>query len=669
MELGDFKGIGPQKLQHLRAAGIYSLRDLFFTLPVRYEDHMKVSPCSECHAERMMVHGKIAGPITFQRYRGISRIRAFIRDESGTLSIQWFNAPWIRQHLTVGRELYLYGRVSSGNGSRFLSNPQIVTEFGWIPVYRQIAGFPQKSHRKLLHDALTFLDEACPETLPDAFRTQYNLISLHDALVNMHFPASSEAVRQAHRRLNFERILMYLICVSASKHHKKPAPALCFPADASEKYWEGLPFSPTAAQKKVLNEIAEDLKRNVAMSRLVQGDVGSGKTAVAFGAICLTALSGFQSAMMAPTEILASQHYQSARDLLEKSGLSCALLTGSTSAGERRKILREIENGEIDTVFGTHALLGDSVLWNRLGLVITDEQHRFGVNQRTCLQNKGLKDSLYPHLLVMSATPIPRSMALILFGDLDLSVIDEMPAGRLPVKTYLVPEMKRSDMYGFLRDEIRKGRQGYVVCPLVDPSEEDEPNASRSAKSVWEELTSSILSDVRIGITWGRQSPSVKEQTLKAFREGEIDVLVSTTVIEVGINNPNATVMIIEDAHRFGLSQLHQLRGRVGRGNQQSWCFLRSEHGEKLRILCETNDGFLVSQTDLEQRGPGDLIGTRQSGKGIDADDMAGGDIRLLDEVSQCVRRLYGTPSSASVLSLLEEEAAKYVHFHEIGIS
>ena len=397
------------------------------------------------------------------------------------------------------------------------------------------------------------------------------------------------------------------------------------------------------------------------MSRMVQGDVGCGKTAVAFGAIYLAVSAGYQCSMMAPTEILAVQHYENARKTLEPLGIRCRLLTGSTKTKDRKAILQELKGQQCDAVFGTHALISKNVEYGKLGLVITDEQHRFGVNQRSSLQMKGKKENISPHVLVMSATPIPRTLALILYGDLDLSVIDELPEGRIPVKTRIVPEHKREDMYSFLRKEIAKGKQAYIVCPLVD--ENEEKTELHSAKALFDSLRKHEMKGLRVGLTWGSQKPNEKDQVLHDFTEGKYDVLVSTTVIEVGVNNPNATIMVIENAERYGLSQLHQLRGRVGRGRDESWCFLFAEPSEKLNTFCSTNDGFIIAQKDMELRGPGDLIGTRQSGE--PGGPFLFSDIRLLDEVTHCVSDLQHNPSMKNAMITIQKNAEAY--FSEIG--
>lgn len=668
MKLSDLEGIGPVRLDALRAVGIISLRDLLFTLPVRYEDHFTVYPCNTKEPGNITVCGEFKENLKASYFHGVSRIQGAIHDQTGKLSVCWFNEPWMTQKISPGKEIRLYGRLTVKDGRRILQNPHIVDDSGWIPVYRAINHFPAKSFRKLIESALEHLEDCCPETLPGSFRLKNKLCELNFALRESHFPTSMRNLEIARRRLAFERIMIYLLYVSVSGKQRSNAFPMTVKKEWMDQYWSSFPYIPTKAQRKVMDEIAEDLRKPSAMARLVQGDVGSGKTAVALGAVFMSFSAGFQSAMMAPTEILAMQHYESGLKVLKAFGIRCRLLTGSTKAKERKEILEELKNGTCNVVFGTHALISRDVVYHRLGLVITDEQHRFGVNQRTALQKKGENKDVNPHVLVMSATPIPRSLALILYGDLDISVIDELPENRIPVKTRLVPEAKREDMYSYLKKEIQKGRQAYIVCPLVEDSENAED--LRSAKTVYQSLQNSCLSDLRIALTWGAQKSEEKELTISKFLAGEYDILVSTTVIEVGINNPNATVMIIENAERFGLSQLHQLRGRVGRGSNESWCFLLSDSSEKLNILCKTNDGFIISQKDLELRGPGDLIGTRQSGE-AGSSMLFSGDSRLLEEVSSALRALRENNREKETLQALEKYATKYFeqNGHEIALN
>ena len=425
------------------------------------------------------------------------------------------------------------------------------------------------------------------------------------------------------------------------------------PEGIAQAFWDTLPFSPTRAQRRVLDEVIGDLRAPYPMARLVQGDVGSGKTAIAFAAMYAAVSAGWQCALMAPTEILASQHMESARKMLEPLGISCGLLTGSLTPKKKREAHEAIASGAWQVVIGTHALITEGVEYRKLGLVITDEQHRFGVKQRTTLSQKGES----PNVLVMSATPIPRTLSLILYGDLDISIVDELPPGRTPVKTNIVPEVKRKDMYGFLRSEVQKGRQIYVVCPLI---EESEAVDALPAEAVYEKLKREELPDLRVELVHGRLKAKDKEELLNAFHAGEVDVLVSTTVIEVGVNVPNASVMVIENAERFGLAQLHQLRGRVGRGAAVSYCFLMSEPNQRLRLLTKSNDGFEIAQKDMEIRGAGELFGTRQSGELSLGLGAGMGDAALLKETHDAARALLKTAGSEEARIILELARERY---------
>lgn len=664
MDLNDLPGVGPARMEILHAMGIFSLRDLLYTLPMRYEDHATVYPCSTKTPGMILVSGVIVSAPKLSVFHGLRKVTASLQDDTGKMPLCWYNAPWIMNHIHEGQSVRLFGRLILHQNRRVLQNPQIIDPSeGLIPVYRSCKGLPAKTFRGLIRTALENVNDCCPETLPTSFRLENRLCELNYAIREAHFPDGPDQLAIARRRLSFERVLLYLLYVSSSGLQKRAGPPFHFLPSESDRFWHSLPFDPTGSQRQVLNVIADDLKKETAMSRLVQGDVGCGKTAVAFGAIWLAYCSGYQSSMMAPTEILARQHYESAEQILAPLGVRCRLLTGSTKPKERKKILAELKEHRCDAVFGTHALISKDVNYAHLGLVITDEQHRFGVNQRSSLQQKGETGTKSPHVLVMSATPIPRTLALILYGDLDISVINELPKGRKPVRTRLVPESKREGMYRFLTQEIRKGKQAYIVCPLVEDSEES--SELHSAKALYARLSSGELKGLRLGLTWGEQKPEEKEKVLHGFADGTYDILVSTTVIEVGVNNPNATIMIIENADRFGLSQLHQLRGRVGRGQDESWCFLLADSTEKLSVLCSTNDGFVISRKDLELRGPGDLIGTQQSGE-IGSTYLPG-DVRLLDEVSRCVQHLHRDPAQQTVLEELEQYAERY--FAERGRS
>ncbi len=656
MELKDLKGLGPTRLEALRAMGIVSLRDLLYTLPVSYQDSTRPQPCALAYGE-CAVQGILRADPKLSRFSGLTKITATLRDESGDLPLVWYNQPWVCQQLHGGETVLLYGRLGEKNGKRSMMNPRRLTEPGIFPVYRAIPGVPAKTMLKVMELALAQVEDCCPETLPDTLRLRHRLCELNFAIRQAHFPTCMENLRVARRRLSFEQMLLYQAGLGLLRSRGEQGFPMAVAADAAERYWGTMPFPPTDAQRRVLEEIYSDLRRERPMSRLVQGDVGCGKTALAFGALWACVTCGYQGAMMAPTEILARQHLESARKVLEPLGVRCGLLLGGMRAAERRTALQAIADGTWQVVIGTHALLNEGVEYQRLGLVVTDEQHRFGVRQRSALQRKGERQGAAPHVLVMSATPIPRTLALIMYGDLDVSVVDELPPGRTPVKTRIVPEEKRAGMYGFLRAQVAQGRQAYIVCPLVEDSEMMEE--VRSATAQYQELIAGPLKGLRVGLTYGKQPADEKEQTLSAFAGGQLDVLVSTTVIEVGVNVPNATVMMIENADRFGLSQLHQLRGRVGRGQAESWCFLMAQPNERLRTLTQTSDGFAVAQKDLELRGPGDLFGTRQHGEAL-AGFLLDGDVRLLEEAAQCMKSLREDPALIQEREQVEEQAARY---------
>ena len=502
--------------------------------------------------------------------------------------------------------------------------------------------------------ALKLCEGQWPDELPEALRRRYGLCERNFAMRNAHFPDSREALEAARRRIAFEELLLYQIALRLFRSTGKRGVKIDFDDGEIEAFWGCLPFSPTNAQRRVLDEVAADLRSEKAMARMVQGDVGSGKTAIAFAAIALAHAGGWQSALMAPTEVLARQHYEAARKLLEPLGMKVGLLVGSLTQKQHRLAHEAIASGEWDVAIGTHALITEGVAYKHLGLVVTDEQHRFGVRQRTSLSEKG--DA--PNVLVMSATPIPRTLSLILYGDLDISIVDELPPGRTPVATRIVPESKRPGLYDFLRKEVAKGRQAYFVCPLVEESEAVE---ALPAEVVYEDLRTNRLPELNIELVHGRMKAADKDAALERFRTGQADILVSTTVIVVGVNVPNATVMVIENAERFGLAQLHQLRGRVGRGSEASWCFLMSEPTARLRFLTSTTDGFLIAQKDMELRGPGELFGTRQSGTltaGIGA--LAGNTelLKLSHDEAAFLMADPESPDARAVIALAKERFA-----------
>ena len=665
-ELRDFegiRGIGPSRAEALRAMGICSLRDLLCFFPQSYEDHRHLLTPDSREEETGVVEGLISrSPESFY-FHGTSRVTAMLSTKSHQIRLCWFNQPWMARSLPLKTGIRLYGRISRQNGFIRMVNPRLITDQDIIPVYRKIQGIPGKLLRDWIEIALKRRSELFPEWMPDKVIQDFHLIHLDEAVFQIHFPENEAQLTAARRRLNCDGMITYLSYIF--RHKQRHDFGIPFQITAAEEneYWKNLPFQPTAGQRRALHDIAEDLKSMSSMKRLLQGDVGCGKTAVAFGAIYLAWKSGHQASMMAPTEILARQHYLNALHTLEPLGIRCALLTSEIRGKEREEILAGLEKGQIHILFGTHALISRTVHFQDLQLTITDEQHRFGVLQRSALEKKGAVNRItYPHVLVMSATPIPRSLALILYGDLDITVIDELPSGRIPVKTRIVPEEKRNDMYRFVAAAVSQGRQAYIVCPRVEEteteSEKEESHPQKSVQGLYQDLKHGALSGLKLGITWGSQKADEKQNVLDSFMQGKIQVLISTTVIEVGINNPNATIMIIENAERFGLSQLHQLRGRVGRGREESWCFLMTENEEKLRILCDTTDGFLISRKDLEIRGPGDFMGTRQSG--APAFPGIQGDMRLLGEISDYLKKLRQDPDQSDIMDKLEEHAEQH---------
>ena len=655
ISLSQIKGIGPARLKAFEAAGIRTVRELVMFLPKEYRDLTQTVPLCELKAgDTAAVRVKVAGEVSERRARRLLITRLYVTDGTETLPVLWYNQPWLKKQMTPGRELLLYGKAEFKQGYVTLVSPTIEGDQGLIPVYRSVAGIPAKALRSSVEAALKICEGQWPDELPEPLRRRYGLCERNFAMRNAHFPDSREALEAARRRIAFEELLLYQIALRLFRSAGREGVRIDFDAAALEAFWDRLPFSPTNAQRRVLREVAGDLRSDKAMARMVQGDVGSGKTAIAFAAIALAHAGGWQSALMAPTEVLARQHYEAAQKLLEPLGMKAGLLVGSLTPKQHRLAHEAIQSGEWDVAIGTHALITEGVEYHRLGLVVTDEQHRFGVRQRTSLSEKG--DA--PNVLVMSATPIPRTLSLILYGDLDISIVDELPPGRTPVATRIVPESRRPGLYDFLRGEVAKGRQAYFVCPLVEESEAVE---ALPAEAVYEDLRTNRLPELRIELVHGRMKSADKDAALERFRAGEADILVSTTVIEVGVNVPNATVMVIENAERFGLAQLHQLRGRVGRGTEESWCFLMAEPNTRLKFLCSTTDGFKIAQKDMELRGPGELFGTRQSGTLTAGIGALAGDAELLKLTHDEARTLMASPDDAdsrAVIALAKERFA-----------
>ncbi|MBR1820695.1 MAG: ATP-dependent DNA helicase RecG [Clostridia bacterium] len=655
ISLSQIKGIGPARLKAFQAAGINTVRELVMFLPKEYRDLTQTAPLAELKAgDVAAVRVRVAGEVSERRARRLLITKLYVTDDTDTIPVIWYNQPWLKKQMTPGRELLLYGKAEHKQGYISLVSPTIEAGQGLIPVYRSISGIPAKALRQSVEAALKLCEGQWPDELPEPLRRRYGLCERNFAMRNAHFPDSREALEAARRRIAFEELLLYQIALRLFRNTGRAGVRIDFDDAALEDFWGRLPFVPTSAQRRVLKEVANDLRSDRAMARMVQGDVGSGKTAIAFAAIALSHAGGWQSALMAPTEVLARQHYEGAKALLEPLGIRVGLLVGSLTQKQHRLAHEAISSGEWDLAIGTHALITEGVTYKNLGLVVTDEQHRFGVRQRTLLSEKG--DA--PNVLVMSATPIPRTLSLILYGDLDISIVDELPPGRTPVATRIVPESKRAGMYDFLRREVAKGRQIYFVCPLVEESEAVE---ALPAEAVYEDLRTNKLPELRIELVHGRMKPADKDAALERFRLGEADVLVSTTVIEVGVNVPNATVMVIENAERFGLAQLHQLRGRVGRGTEESWCFLMSEPNPRLKFLASTTDGFKIAQKDMELRGPGELFGTRQSGTltaGIGA--LAGNAelLKLTHDEARALMEAPDEPDSRAVIDLAKERFA-----------
>ena len=613
------KGIGPKKAKLLAKLHIRTLRDALETYPRDYEDRTVLTRIADIGAEDKYAIRAVVGtePRVSRIRKGLTLVKCAIFDESGSLNVTWFNNPYAASLLRVGQEYVFYGRVQGFGRGRSLISPQaekIAPDADHpgriVPVYPLTAGLTQRDLERVTDAALAAVPGDWPDPLPELLRAKYRLPDAADALAAIHRPQSAQDVAAARRRMVFEELFLLCCGLQQLKERRKADAGIVFSAGGLAAYLDALPFAPTGAQRRAIEEIAADCVSGRPMNRLVQGDVGSGKTVVAAALCALAAQNGWQAAFMAPTEILAAQHAETLSPLLEKLGISCTLLTGSMTAAQKRAALAAIETGAAQVVIGTHALIQQGVTFHRLGAVVADEQHRFGVAQRAALSAKGET----PHVLVMSATPIPRTLALILYGDLDVSVLDELPPGRQPVETYAVGQNMRRRITAFIDKQVEAGGQVYVVCPLVEEGELELKSAEQHAKDLQQ-----ALPHRRVAVLHGRMKNADKEQVMRAFAAREYDILVATTVIEVGVDVPNANLMVVEDADRFGLSQLHQLRGRVGRGARQSYCiFFGADKGEaareRLKILCRTNDGFEVARADLAQRGPGDFFGRRQHG-------------------------------------------------------
>lgn len=618
------KGVGESRAKLFQRLGINNVEDVITHFPREYEDRGNLKRIIEMwDGETCAFEGLVASNVTENKIRkGLAIYKMVIQDDTGSIIAVWFNQHYLKNAFAIGERYVFYGKINKKYRSIEIQNPvyERVKEEGMkntcriIPVYPATSNLSQNIIRTVISNALGQIEGKLQDILPQRIRNTYRLCEVNYAISNIHFPDTIEDFNNARYRLVFEELLLFQLGLLSVKNiFEEGKNGISFKQSPETlEFISKLPFKLTGAQKKVFDEIEKDMESTKVMNRLVQGDVGSGKTIVAVLALFKAVNSGYQGTLMVPTEILAEQHYNSIRGLLKHYGINIALLTGSQTKKQKKEILAEIKTGTIDIVIGTHALIEDDVEFDRLGLVVTDEQHRFGVRQRAALSNKGSN----PDVIVMTATPIPRTLALILYGDLDISIIDELPPGRKPVETYTADNTMRERINNFIRKKVKEGRQAYIVCPLVEDSETVD---AKSAMETAEKIAKKDFSDLRVGLIHGKMKYKDKEEVMKEFVEGKINILVSTTVIEVGVNVPNATIMVIENAERFGLAQLHQLRGRVGRGEHQSYCILYNESKssiskERMQVMQKTNDGFVISEKDLELRGPGEFFGTRQHG-------------------------------------------------------
>lgn len=629
-EVKFVKGVGPRVMGILKKLNITTAKDLLYHFPRRYEDRTHFARIASLeHGETATICGVVLTADNVKTRGRLVLTKVVVDDGSGCIVLTWFNQQYRKEQFNKlrGREVVAYGTAQIGRWGVEIGSPEIevcsdetdsLSSLRIVPIYPLTEGIFQVHLRKIISGAVELYTELLEETLPEEFLDRLDLVDIRTAIRNIHFPESQESLLAARKRLVFEELFVLQLALAMRKRGiEAPGQGVAFniPPDLDAQLKELLPFELTGAQKRVIGEIARDMSRPMCMNRLLQGDVGSGKTAVALAAMMIAVKNGYQAAMMAPTEILAEQHYLGISNLLgdhDLMGIRVDLLTGSLKSKNRRDITERVASGQTQIVIGTHALIQENVEFRNLGLVIIDEQHRFGVMQRAALTEKGLK----PDVLVMTATPIPRTLTLTVYGDLDVSIIDELPPGRKPVKTHWKQVTERRKVYAGVRSLIEQGRQAYVVCPLIEESEKLQVQA---AAELAEHLQAEIFPDLKIGLLHGGMKSDEKDTVMSAFRAGQIHILVSTTVIEVGVDVRNATVMVIEDAHRFGLAQLHQLRGRVGRGDEQSYCVMICEGNNqdsitRMTTMASTNDGFVIAEEDLKLRGPGEFYGTKQSG-------------------------------------------------------
>ena len=642
------KGIGEQRAKALNKLGITTLRDLISWFPRKYDDRRQARRIADLvPGESACVAAMIAAePKVSHIRKGMDLIKVRAVDETGVLDITFFNQTWLKSQLIQGETYIFYGKAEGNLLRKTMASPIVEREGRGeftgriVPIYPLTAGVSQLILSRSIRQGLDACADILPDALPDQVRQDHHLCRIGYAYENIHFPEDETALDLARRRLAFEELFFFTIGLQRLRSRRETVRVEpCGNVDMAE-FYHALPFTLTEAQRRCVEEALGDMRSGQPMNRLCQGDVGSGKTMVAAACVYFMVKNGRQAALMAPTEILAQQHYNGLAPLLENMGIRCALLTGSTKAAVKRSIAAQLAAGEIDFAIGTHALITEGVAYADLGLVVTDEQHRFGVAQRAALAAKGQ----HPHTLVMSATPIPRTLALILYGDLDVSVIDQLPPGRQPIETYAVPGSYHPRVYNFIRKLVAEGRQAYIVCPMVEENDE-LPDERKAVTAYAQKLQAEVFPDLKVAFVHGKMKAKEKDAVMVAFAAHETDILVSTTVIEVGVDVPNAAVMVIENAERFGLSQLHQLRGRVGRGKHQSYCILISDNQneetkQRLKVMTKTADGFKIAEEDLRLRGPGDFFGERQHGlPGLRIADI-GCDTQLLKEAQQAAEEL-----------------------------
>ena len=647
-DIRSIKGIGEQRAKALNKLGIATLRDLISWFPRKYDDRRQARRIADLvPGESACVAAMIAAePKVSHIRKGMDLVKVRAVDESGVLDITFFNQTWLKNQLIQGETYIFYGKAEGNLLRKTMASPIVEREGRGeftgriVPIYPLTAGVSQLILSRSIRQGLDACADILPDVLPDQVRQDHHLYRIGYAYENIHFPEDETALDLARRRLAFEELFFFTIGLQRLRNRRETVQVEPCGAVKMETFYKALPFTLTEAQRRCVEEALTDMRSGQPMNRLCQGDVGSGKTMVAAACVYFCVKNGRQAALMAPTEILAQQHYNGLAPLLETLGIRCALLTGSTKAAVKRSIAAQLASGEIDFAIGTHALITEGVGYADLGLVVTDEQHRFGVAQRAALAAKGQ----HPHTLVMSATPIPRTLALILYGDLDVSVIDQLPPGRQPIETYAVPGSYHPRVYNFIRKLVGEGRQAYIVCPMVEENDE-LPDERKAVTAYAQKLQAEVFPDLKVAFVHGKMKAKEKDAVMAAFANHETDILVSTTVIEVGVDVPNAAVMVIENAERFGLSQLHQLRGRVGRGKHQSYCILISDNQneetkQRLKVMTKTSDGFKIAEEDLRLRGPGDFFGERQHGlPGLKIADI-GCDTQLLKEAQQAAEEL-----------------------------